>query len=138
MATTSIEWDSYFISRTGYDIAASCDPQPIYVAPDTTTDMYISMTPSNPNAILVHVVDAGGNDIPYARVRLYRATAPAFDQTKMASGMCGQAFWNGRSLGTAAGGNPYTIDVSIPPYVSTTTIANVDVSGYSAVNVTAN
>lgn len=138
MATTSLEWDTYTISKVGYDVAGSCLSQPVYIAPDTDADMFVDLTLSVPHAILVHVKDVGGNDVPYARVRLYRAVAPAFDQTKIASGRCGDAFWNGRSQGTFALGNPYSIDVSAPPYVSTTTVTDVDVSGYSIVNVTAN
>lgn len=138
MATTSLEYDTYTVSRTGYDIAESCPAQPQYIAPDTFSSVFIDMTASNPEAILIQVKDTAGADVPGAHVRLYRA-APAFDETKTAGLRCGQAFWNGLSVGTIVGGDPYSIDVSIPPYTSTTTITDlVDVSGYSTFTATAN
>ncbi|MBI2120995.1 MAG: carboxypeptidase regulatory-like domain-containing protein [Parcubacteria group bacterium] len=135
MATTTLEWDTYAVSRTGYDIAESCPPQPQYIAPNTFSSTFIDMTPSLPHAVLVQVKDLTGiGDVPGAHVRLYRASS-AFDQMKIAGLRCGQAFWNGLSEGTNALGNPYTIEVSAPPYTSTTTLPNIDVSGYSTYSV---
>lgn len=135
MATTTLEWDTYTVSRAGYDIAESCPLQPQYVAPDTFPSTFIDMTPSLPHAVLVQVKDLTGiADVPGAHVRLYRAS-PAFDQMKVAGLRCGQAFWKGLLEGTNALGNPYTIEVSAPPYASTTTLPNVDISGYSTYSV---
>ncbi len=136
-ATTTIEWDTYAISKTGYDIAESCPAQPQYIAPNTFPSVFIDMTNSVPHAILVQVKDALGADVPGAHVRLYRAS-PAFNQMKTAGLRCGQAFWNGLSEGTAALGDSYSIDASAPPYTSTTTTANVDVSGYSTFTAVVN
>lgn len=135
MSTTSIEWDTYTISKAGYDITESCVAQPQYIAPDTNPAIYIDMAVSNPHAILIHAKTALGADIPNAHIRLYRS-APAFDQMKTAGARCGQAFWSGISEGTVANGDSYTIDISAPPYSATTTIANVDVSGYSTFTAT--
>jgi hypothetical protein len=138
MATTSLEWDTYTISKSGYQIAESCPAQPQYMAPDIDSNTYIDMAPSTSNAILVQVKTVAGAEIPGALVRLYRATAPAFDQTKKTGMRCGQAFWGSLDEGTSANGKPYAIDVSAPPYTGTTTIANVDVSGYSTITAIAN
>jgi prepilin-type N-terminal cleavage/methylation domain-containing protein len=132
MATSSLEWDTYTIQKTGYDVMV-CDDSSLYIAPDTMANIHVDMTPSAPHAILVRVEDSGGSRIPYARVRLYR---PSFDQTKITSGMCAHVFWSGRPEGTVAGGDAYSIDVSIPPYTSTTTVTDVDVSDYSEITVT--
>lgn len=131
MATSTLEWGNYAISKAGYDISESCVAQQQYIAPDTSSSIYVDMTASNPNAILIHAKTALGADIPDASVRLYRAS-PAFDETKKAGLRCGQAFWNGLASGTVAGGDPYSVQVSSPPYTSTTTYTDiVDVSGYS-------
>jgi hypothetical protein len=135
MSTTTLEYDTYAISKAGYDIAESCPPQPQYIAPDTFTSTFIDMTPSVPHAIFVQAKDALGVDALGAHVRLYRA-APAFDEMKVAGLRCGQVFWNGLSEGTIANGDPYTIDVSASPYTGTTTIPNVEVSGYSLFTAT--
>jgi hypothetical protein len=135
MATSSLEWDTYTISRAGYDIAESCPLQPQYIAPDTFPSTFIDMTPSLPHAVLVQVKDlAGTADVPSAHVRLYRAST-GFDEMKVTGLRCGQVFWNGLSEGTNALGNPYTLEVSAPPYTSTTTLPNIDVSGYSTYSV---
>jgi hypothetical protein len=88
------------------------------------------MTTSIPNAILIQVKNSSGADVPGANVRLYR-TSSGFNETGTAGLRCGQVFWNGLSKGTVADNNAYTIDVSAPPYINTTTITGVDVSGYS-------
>jgi hypothetical protein len=54
---------------------------------------------------------------------------------KVAGLRCGQTFWNGLPEGTNALGNPYNLDISAPPYTSTTTLPNIDVSGYSTYSV---
>jgi hypothetical protein len=135
MASSSLEWDTYTISKAGYDIAESCPLQPQYIAPNTFPSSFIDLIPSLPHAILVQVKDLTGTaDVPAAHVRLYRA-APAFDQMKVAGLRCGQAFWNGLAEGTNALGNPYNLEFSAPPYTSTTTLSNIDVSGYSVYSV---
>ncbi len=139
MSTSSLEWDTYTISKGGYDVTESCTAQPQYVAPNTNPAIYIDMTTATPEAILVRAETSLGADIPGALVRLYRGAPGAFDQTKKAGLRCGQAFWGGLSSGTVAGGNSYSIDVSAPPYVSTTTLTNIEITGgYTKFTATAN
>jgi hypothetical protein len=119
------------------DITHSCPAQPQYVAPNTFPSIFLDMAPSVPHSILIHATTIAGADIPGAHVRLYRASS-GFDEVKIAGLRCGQAFWNGLAEGTADGSNPYSLDISAPPYASTTTVPSVDISGYSIVTVTVN
>jgi len=135
MATTSIEADIYTISKASYSIAGACPPHPVTLSPNTSQDVHIDMASTNAEEILIHVKTAGGANVPNALVRLYRA-APAFNQTKKAGAYCGQTFWSGIAPGTVGGGDAYSIDASAPPHTSTSTVNNVDVSGYSYIVVT--
>lgn len=139
-ATSSLESDLYSVTKTNYELSEICGaPESslpkINVNPESDLDVYINATTTNPNSILIGVKNSAGNSISNALVKIYRAS-PAFSNYKKTGLRCGQVFWNGLSAGTFTNGNPYSLDVSAPPYTSTTTIMNVDVLDYSYRTIT--
>jgi hypothetical protein len=139
-STTTIDSDLYSVTKSGYEFAEICGAPTaslpkIDVAPDSTLDVYMDATTTKAHSILIGVKNSAGSDIPNALVKMYRAS-PSFSGYKKTGLRCGQVFWNNLSEGTYANGDSYTLDVSAPPYTSTTTILNVDVSGYSYRTVT--
>ena len=135
-ATTSLEWDTYTLSiPASFDIAESCPPQPPYVAPNTTVTTYMDLAADTTHSILVRVVNNAGVEQTDALVRLWRT---GYNNTKSVGQRCAQAFWPGMSEGTVVNGDAYSIDVSMPPHTATTTVLNVDVSGYSYAPIVAN
>lgn len=136
LSLSNIEYDTYTIAipaSSGYDIASSCNPQPVVVAPASSVTTQLFLAPHTANALLVDVKSAGGALIPGASVRLYRAP---YDATVSSDG-CGQAFFSNLSAGSVGGGNPYTIEVSasgFAPYTSN----EVNVSGTTRLSVILN
>lgn len=131
----NMEWDTYTTTidnATGYDIASSCNPQPESLGANTYQTTQLILVPHTANSLLVEV-RGGGNLIPNATVRLYRAP---YDTT-VTSDSCGQAFYSGLSAGTQGGGNPYLIEVTAVGYQSY--VANdVSVSGTSRLSALLN
>lgn len=126
-ATTTVpdlEWDTYTLSvnpSTGYDLAASCSPQPLSISAGTTPSVTIYLAPHTVSSLPVAVYsNSTGALIPGASVRLY---ATGYDTTQTTNA-CGQTFFSGLSSGTysmsvSAGG--YTTFNSSSVAVGTTT-----------------
>lgn len=129
-----LEWDNYTITINdaviGYDIAESCPPQPRLIAPNISTTTNLFLVQNTTHSLLVAITNDTGALLPDANVRLYRT---GYDDTK-ATSSCGQVFWGGLSKGTIAGGNPYSIDVSLPGYKSAT-VPNVSVDYVSGITI---
>lgn len=135
MSTSTLEWDSYVATvdstATGYDIAGSCAPLPISVAPSSSSLMSLYVLPHTTNSLLVTIKDAAtGNSIQGATVVLTRS---GFSST-MKSIMCGQTFFSGLSAGTVSGGNTYSLAVSRTGY-QTANQSGVVVSGTSVASI---
>ncbi|MFA5830250.1 MAG: putative Ig domain-containing protein [Candidatus Paceibacterota bacterium] len=133
-STTTIDSDLYSVTKSGYEFAEICGAPTaslpkVDVAPESALDVYMDATTTRAHSILIGVKNSAGNDIPNALVKIYRAS-PVFSSYKKTGLRCGQVFWNNLSEGTYPT-DPYTLDISAPPYTSTTTITNVNVSGYS-------
>jgi prepilin-type N-terminal cleavage/methylation domain-containing protein len=132
-----LEWDTYDITASGFDVSQSCPSQPILITPNTLATVFIDFTSDSANSLLVRVVNNVGVEQPDALVRLYRAS-PAYDNQKFVGKRCAQVFWPGLLEGIDADGTAYSIDASIPPHNSTTTTPIIDVSGDSKVTVILN
>lgn len=117
---SSLEWDNYThtITTPGYDVAESCNPQPVSLNPGAAVTTDIILAPDTAHSLLIAVRSSAGVLLSGATARLYKS---GFDQTKTSSS-CGQAFWSALSAGT------YSLDVSLAGY-QPTTVNNVDVSG---------
>lgn len=132
----NVEWDAYTMTipvSTSYDIASSCPPQPVEVAPAASAVAQLYLAPHTTNSLLVDVRASTGVAISGATVRLYRG---AYD-TAVSSDVCGQSFFSSISAGTVGTGNPYSIDVSAGGYTSFTS-TEVNVSGTTRLSVILN
>lgn len=108
-ATTTLsnmEWDTYTMSvssATGYDLASSCDPQPVALAPGSSVTTTLYLTPHTTYSLPVKVTSASdGSLISAASVRLYKT---GYDTTQ-STDACGQTFFSGLTTGA------YSIAVS--------------------------
>ncbi len=130
-----LEWDTYDASSGSFDISESCPPQPNLVTPDTAAKVFIDFYTRTTNSLLVRVVNNTGAEQTNALVRLYR-NSPSYNDQKMVGKRCAQIFWPNLTEGRSSLGSGYSIDASIPPFVSTTTVTGVNVSGASKVTIT--
>jgi len=116
-----LEWDNYTISIDddieGYDIAESCNIQPIGLSASESETVQVYLAANTAHTFLLAVTDGDGNALSGATARLYRA---GYDTTQTSSS-CGQTFFNNSlSEGTVSGGNAYSLDVSLSGYVPQT------------------
>ena len=125
----ALEYDTYTISvagATGYDVSEACPPQPYVLNPGVSTTTNVMLVPNTAHTLLV-VVKSGGAVLSDAVVRLYGSGG--IDRTQTTSG-CGQTFFKALSQGTVAGGDPYSLSVTLAPYQLWTS-TTIDVSGVS-------
>ncbi len=123
---SSLEYDTYTMAvagGSGYDIASSCPPQPVYLAPNTIATTTLFLAPHTTNSLPVKVTsNATSALIPGASVRLYKTGY----NTTQSTDSCGQTFFSGLSSG------PYSVDVSASGYTTRNNLS-VSVSGTTAV-----
>jgi hypothetical protein len=119
---SNLKWDTYTMSvssATGYDLAYSCQPQPIALSPNTATTTILYLAPHTTNSLAVKVVaSANGALVPGASVILYKTGYSATQSTDS----CGQTFFGGLSSGT------YNITVTATGH-SVYNASNIGVSG---------
>lgn len=131
LAIPALEWDSYTMtvaSATGYDLASSCPPQPIAVAPNTSVAVRLFFSPHTDNSLLVDVKNIAGASLSGATIRLTKGGS--YDRTIIADA-CGQGFFD-----TLTNGN-YSISISAAGYQTYAT-SGVNVSGTSRLPVVLN
>lgn len=109
---SNLKWDTYSMSvapATGYDLAYSCEPQPILLSPDTstTTTLYLALHSAVSLAVKV-TSNATGALIPAASVHLYKT---GYDTTQ-ATDSCGQTYFGALPSGT------YNLTVTAPSYTT--------------------
>lgn len=127
----NLEWDTYSLSvaaSTGYDIASSCTPQPIVVAPNTSVAVQLYLSVHTANSLLIDVKNSAGITLAGASVRLTKGGS--YDET-IATDTCGQAFFDGLTNGN------YSVSVSLSGY-ATSTASGIDATGTSRFSVTLN
>jgi hypothetical protein len=121
-----MEWDTYSMTPTGYDIADSCESVPLSLLPGEAANASLTLVSDTAHSLRVLVVGDDGVAIPDASVHVSRT---GYNQTKSAS-LCGQTFFSGLSA------NPdYTVEVSADGY-AVETITDVAVSGDTLYTVT--
>ena len=124
LSISPIEWDAYTMTvaaSTGYDIASSCQPQPVAVAPNTAVTTKLYLSPHTSNSLLVDVKSSAGVYLAGAAVRVTKGGS--YDKT-ISTDACGQAFFGSLTNGT------YSITVSKTGY-QTYGPSDLNVSGAS-------
>ncbi|HVX91517.1 MAG TPA: carboxypeptidase-like regulatory domain-containing protein [Candidatus Paceibacterota bacterium] len=116
----ALEWDSYALSFSGYDVVDACPTFPYNVLPNTTTDARLVIASATPNALLVSTTDASGNSLSGASVTLSRT---GFSQT-VTSSSCGTAYF-----GDVDAHTDYSLSATSGALNASYT--NVPVSGYA-------
>ncbi len=131
LALSALEWDTYTMTvaaATGYDIASSCVPQPIVLAPNTSVATKLFLSPHTTNSLLIDVKTGAGASVSGATVRLTKGGS--YDQTIIADA-CGQAFFGSLTNGV------YSVTVSMSGY-PTYGPSDINVTGTSRSSVLLN
>jgi hypothetical protein len=105
----NVEWDTYQVLISGYDIKEACMAHPIAVAPNTTNAVTLVTTPDSAHNLRV-VVTAGGAPLRNATVTLTRGSSD--NET---TGGCGQVFFGGLTSAV-----DYELTVSASGYTAAT------------------
>ncbi|MCU0678686.1 MAG: carboxypeptidase regulatory-like domain-containing protein [Candidatus Pacebacteria bacterium] len=105
----NVEWDSYQVLVSGYDIAEACPSYPVAVPAGSNTEARLIMAPDSTNSLRV-VITAGGQPVRGATVTLTRGSSVA----RISSG-CGQVFFAG-----LAAESDYELTVSAPGFAPVT------------------
>jgi hypothetical protein len=123
---SSLEWDTYSMfvnSSTGYDLASSCSPQPVYVAPGSSVTTTLYLAPHTTNSLPVKVItSSNGAPLAGASVTLSKSGYTATQTTDA----CGQTFFSGLSA------TKYSLSVSAAGH-TTYNGSNISVSGTTTV-----
>ncbi len=95
--TLSLEWDSYKLGVTSYDIVDACPVPPYNILAGSTNDYRLILGTATTHALLVSVNNAAGTPISGASVTLSRT---GFSQT-VTSTSCGAAYFGGVTSSSA-------------------------------------
>lgn len=117
----SLEWDSYLLSLSGYDVVDACNAPPYALSPGSSKSGSLTMASSTGNSLLVTARDSAGAAVPGATVTLSRT---GYSQTVLTSS-CGGAYF-----GTLTGASDYTLAVSKTGY-TTDTRPNLSITGHA-------
>ncbi|MBU6323503.1 MAG: carboxypeptidase regulatory-like domain-containing protein [Patescibacteria group bacterium] len=122
--TETLEWDSYTLSLSGYDIEDACPSSPYAVAPAATFAAKLILGAATANSLRVLVSDNAGSAVGGASVTL----ADAGYSKTVSSSSCGDAYFGGVPAAT-----DYTVTIAKTGY-TTTQFTNVAVSGETVYN----
>lgn len=131
LAIPNLEWDSYTMTvapATGYDLASSCLPQPIVLAPNTSLSAQLYFSLHTTDSLLVDVKNSSGSALSGATIQLTKGGS--YDRTIIADA-CGQAFFDSLTNGN------YSISVSAAGF-QIYSVSGVNVTGSSRLSVTLN
>ena len=117
--TFQMEWDSYSLSLSGYDVVDACYAPSFSLSPAASYTHSLYLGPNSTNSVLVTVRDTTGAYVSGATVTLSRT---GFTQSVTTSS-CGAAYFGSLSASSA-----YTVQISKTGY-TTTSNTNVNVSG---------
>ncbi len=118
--TLQLEWDSYGLSVSGYDVTDACYAPAYSLSPGTSYTQSLYVGPITSNSVLVSVRDSTGAYVTGATVTLSRT---GFSQT-VTTGACGTAYFGSLSASSA-----YTVQINKTGY-TTTSNTNVNVTGH--------
>lgn len=118
--TMSLEWDSYKLGLTSFDVIDACTPPSYALSPNTAYNNVLYLGAPTTNTILVSVLDSNGAPVSGAGVTLSKT---GYTQTVNTTA-CGTAYFGGLSSGT------YALSASKTGY-TTTSYPNVSISGHT-------
>ena len=116
----ALEWDSYKLALTAYDVIDACTPPTYSVSAGGTYAPTLYLGAATTNTVLVSVRDAAGAVVSGATVTLSKTGYSSNVQTSS----CGTAYFGGLSSGT------YSVQIAKTGY-TTTTFSNVSISGHT-------
>jgi hypothetical protein len=108
----NVEWDSYTVRATGYDITEACAANPLPVTPNTVTPLTLILGSNTAHSLRVVTETTAGVPIVGATVTLSR---PGYNETRTTS-ECGQVYFGGLSSAS-----DYTITATAPSLGTRTT-----------------
>ena len=114
-----LEWDSYSLGVSGYDVQDACNAPPYALSAGASLTESLILGTQTTNSVLISVNDGSGNIVPGATVTLSRS---GYSKTVTASS-CGNAYFGGLTSAS-----DYSVMVSKTGYTSNTT-TGVSVSG---------
>lgn len=115
----SVEWDSYTLSLTSFDVIDACTSPPYALTPGMSYDHALYLGPATTNTVLVAVRDSSDVPVPGATVTLSRS---GYTST-VTSSACGTAYFGGLTSAT------YTLTADKSGY-TTATYSSVPISGH--------
>jgi hypothetical protein len=115
----SLEWDSYALALSGYDLLDACPTPPFALSPAGTFAVNLFLGAASAHSLRVLVTNNAGNIVSGAQVTLAR---PGFSETSLNSS-CGSAYFGGISSS-----GDYDVTISKTGY-TTTNFTGVVVSG---------
>jgi len=118
--TMILEWDSYLLGLTGYDVIDACDPPPFAMPAGSTDSNSLYLGALTSNSMLVSVRDNASANVAGATATLSKT---GFSQA-VTTTSCGAAYFGGLASGT------YTLVISKSGY-TTTTYNSVVISGHT-------
>jgi hypothetical protein len=119
MSLSPVEWDSYTVSPTGYDVADACGADPVIVTAGASTTLELTLVANTAHTLRVIAKTSGGTALPGATVTLSRSGYTGTVTTTS----CGQAFFSGLSSAS-----DYDLSVAVPGYI-TQTFSAIDITG---------
>jgi type II secretory pathway pseudopilin PulG len=119
-SSLSLEWDSYSLAISGYDVQNACGSPPYALSPGASLTEALTLGTRTTNSALITVTDsATGNVVPGASVTLSRS---GYTKTVTASS-CGAAYF-----GNLTSASDYSVLISAPGYTNNTD-TGVTISG---------
>lgn len=120
--SSTLEWDSYTLGLMNYAIVDACPEPPYVIAPNTTVNASLILSPiGSSNSLRVVVIDNTGAAVDSASVTLARS---GFSKT-LSSSSCGSAYF-----GSITNASDYTVTIVKTGY-TTTNFSGVSASGAS-------
>lgn len=123
-ASFSLEWDSYALTLSAYDVVSACNAPPYTLSPGSSLSTSLYLASSTPNMTLVSVRDASGA-IAGASVTLSRT---GYSKVVLTDN-CGSAYFDSLTGGT------YSVSASKTGY-TTFNASDLSVSGHIFYSVT--
>lgn len=118
--TMSLEWDSYKLDLSSFDVIDACTPPSYALSPNTSYSNTLYLGAATTNTVLVSVRDNNGVSVSGADVTLSKT---GYTKT-VTTTACGTAYFGGLTSGT------YSLSASKTGY-TTTSYTNVSISGHT-------
>jgi len=119
-----MEFDTYELVVSGYNVAEACPSLPLILEPDTALEQILTLTPATAHSLSLQVVGPLGSAIARAEVHIVGGTI----DTVLSTGPCGIAYF------PALSADSFDISIKAPGFAPFTT--TIPVSGPTESSVT--